>query len=207
MLYVFVAGSDGSSVSELAEVLCSFGASDYYLCVSIHRPDLLAELNAAQALLGIEEPNYLNSLSAKYYSMSVTARAFSAVERAWMETHNTLSVGYLENYLPYSDTDEEGKVTGLVKDIVPEILEVLGTSGIAVTYQGYKSYDEMIAAMNTGSIDVAFPVGGGLYYSEENGIYQSNTVVSASTEIVFKGAYSEDTITHFAVNENKRMQF
>ena len=64
-----------------------------------------------------------------------------------METHNTLSVGYLENYLPYSDTDEEGKVTGLVKDIVPEILEVLGTSGIAVTYQGYKSYDEMIAAI------------------------------------------------------------
>ncbi len=206
-LDVFVAESDGSSVREHAEVLCAFGASDYYLCVSIHRPDLLAELNAAQALLGIEEPNYLNSLSAKYYSMSVTARAFSAVERAWMETHNTLSVGYLENYLPYSDTDEEGKVTGLVKDIVPEILEVLGTSGIAVTYQGYKSYDEMIAAMNTGSIDVAFPVGGGLYYSEENGIYQSNTVVSASTEIVFKGAYSEDTITHFAVNENNRMQF
>ena len=206
-LDVFVAESDGSSVREHAEVICAFGASDYYLCVSIHRPDLLAELNAAQALLGIEEPNYLNSLSAKYYSMSVTARAFSAVERAWMETHNTLSVGYLENYLPYSDTDEEGKVTGLVKDIVPEILEVLGTSGIAVTYQGYKSYDEMIAAMNTGSIDVAFPVGGGLYYSEENGIYQSNTVVSASTEIVFKGAYSEDTITHFAVNENNRMQY
>ena len=206
-LDVFVAESDGSSVREHAEVICAFGASDYYLCVSIHRPDLLAELNAAQALLGIEEPNYLNSLSAKYYSMSVTARAFSAVERAWMETHNTLSVGYLENYLPYSDTDEEGKVTGLVKDIVPEILEVLGISDIAVTYQGYKSYDEMIAAMNTGSIDVAFPVGGGLYYSEENGIYQSNTVVSASTEIVFKGAYSEDTITHFAVNENNRMQY
>ena len=206
-LDVFVAESDGSYAREHAEVLCAFGTSDYYLCVSIHRPDLLAELNAAQAQLGIEEPNYLNSLSSKYYSVSVTARAFSAVEREWLETHNKLSVGYLENYLPYSSTDEQGKVTGLVKDIIPEILEALGASGIAVTYRGYKSYDEMIADISTGTIDVAFPVGGGLYYSEENGIYQSNPVASASTEIVFKGAYSEDTVTHFAVNENNRMQF
>ncbi len=206
-LDVFVAESDGSYAREHAEVLCAFGTSDYYLCVNIHRPDLLAELNAAQAQLGIEEPNYLNSLSSKYYSVSVTARAFSAVEREWLETHNKLSVGYLENYLPYSSTDEQGKVTGLVKDIIPEILEALGASGIAVTYRGYKSYDEMIADISTGTIDVAFPVGGGLYYSEENGIYQSNPVASASTEIVFKGAYSEDTVTHFAVNENNRMQF
>ena len=39
--------------------------------------DLLEELNSAQTLLAAEEPNYLNSLSAKYYSVSVTSRAFS----------------------------------------------------------------------------------------------------------------------------------
>ena len=206
-LDVFVAESDGSYVREHAEVLCAFGSSDYYLCVNIRRPDLLAELNEAQTLLAAEEPNYLNSLSNTYYSVSVTARAFSAAEREWMETQNALDVGYLENYLPYSDTDEHGQVTGIVKDIIPEILKGLGISDITVRYRGYGSYDDMIADLTAGEIDVAFPVGGGLYYSEENGIYQSSAVASASTEIVYKGMYDEDTITHFAVNEKNRMQF
>jgi len=65
----------------------------------------------------------------------------------------------------------------------------------------------MIADMNAGAIDVAFPVGGGLYYTEENGIYQSSPVVSAQTELVYKGVFGEETTKHFAVNENNRMQY
>ena len=202
-----MAESDGSYARENAEVVCAFGGSDYYLCVSKKRPDLLKELNEAQALLTAEEPNYLSMLSTKYYSQSVTARAFSAAERVWMDEHDTLRIGYLENYLPYSATDEEGQVNGLIKDIVPQIFNELGIKDIDVVYTGYKSYDEMIEAMAAEDIDAAFPVGGGLYYSEENGIYQSSAVASADTEIVHKGDYSEDTIKHFAVNENNRMQF
>ena len=206
-LDVFVAESDGSAAREHAEVLCAFGASDYYLCVSIKRPDLLAELNEAQALLAAEEPNYLNTLSSKYYSVSVMSRAFSTAEREWIKNHNSLCIGYLENYLPYSDTDEKGQVTGLIRDIIPEILKALDIPDISVSYRGYRSYDDMIADMAPGAIDVAFPVGGGLYYSEENGIYLSNPIASSSTDIVFKGTYDENTVSHFAVNENNRMQF
>ncbi|MDO4988979.1 MAG: transporter substrate-binding domain-containing protein, partial [Eubacteriales bacterium] len=74
---VLAAESDGAHGRDHSEVLGIFGASDYYLCVNNNRPDLLAELNTAQTLLAVEEPNYLNSLRAKYYSVSVTARAFS----------------------------------------------------------------------------------------------------------------------------------
>ncbi|MBR0404748.1 MAG: response regulator [Eggerthellaceae bacterium] len=204
---VFVAESDGSYMRDHAQVLGAFGASDYYLCVNKKRPDLLAELNEAQSMLAAEEPNYLDSLSAKYYSISVTARAFSETELEWIHAHDELRVGYLENYLPYSDTDDEGQVTGLIKDVVPEILKRLGISDIAVTYTGYKSYDDMVGDLTAGAIDTAFPVGGGLYYSEENGIYQSSPVASAPTEIVFKDTYDESTITHFAVNEKNRMQY
>ena len=204
---VLAAESDGAHGREHAEVLTVFGASDYYLCVNINRPDLLAKLNTAQTLLAAEEPNYLNSLRAKYYSVSVTARAFSQVEREWMDTHTTLRVGYLENYLPYSDTDDQGEVTGIVKDIIPEILDTLGMQNITVEYTGYKSYDDMITGINTGEIDVAFPVGGGLYYSEENGIYLSNAVSSSPAELIYKGEFSDKTTQHFAVNENNRMQY
>ena len=204
---VLAAESDGAYGREHAEVLNVFGTSDYYLCVNINRPDLLTELNSAQALLAAEEPNYLNSLRAKYYSVSITAMAFSEAERQWMENHTSLQVGYLENYLPYSDTDEDGAVTGIVKDIIPDIFDSLGMQDISVTYKGYLSYDDMIADVSSGKIDVAFPVGGGLYYSEENGIYQSNPVSSSHAELVYMGEFSETTTEHFAVNENNRMQY
>ena len=204
---VLAAESDGAHGREHSEVLGIFGASDYFLCININRPDLLEELNSAQTLLAAEEPNYLNTLRAKYYSVSVTARAFSQAEREWMNTHSTLNVGYLDNYLPYSDTDSQGQVMGIVKDILPDILDTLGMKDIIVNYRGYKSYDDMIEGINTGEIDVAFPVGGGLYYSEENGIYQSNAVSSSPAELVYKGEFNEETTKHFAVNENNRMQY
>ncbi len=204
---VLAAEGDGAYGRDNAEVVCAFGSSDYYLCVSISRPDLLAELNAAQAELLADEPNYISSLRSKYYQVSVSSRAFSPAEREWLETHDTLRVGYLNNYLPYSDTDESGNATGIVVEIVPKMLGDLGVTGLTVTFSGFASYDNMIAAMDEGGIDVAFPVGGGLYYSEENGIYQSSPVTSSSTELVYKGAYTDDLVTHFAVNENNRMQY
>ena len=206
-LDILAAESDGAYGREHSEVLSVFGASDYYLCVSRDRTDLLAELNAAQMYLAMEEPNYISSLKAKYYSLSVTAQAFSAMEREWVETHDSLHVGYLENYLPYSSTDDQGQVDGLIRDVVPDLLKALGLDGIQISYSGYPSYDDMIDAMSAGAIDAAFPVGGGLYYSEENGIYQSAAVVSAPTELVFKGTFTEETTGHFAINENNRMQY
>ena len=204
---VLAAESDGAYGRERSEVLSVFGTSDYYLCVNINRPDLLAELNSAQSLLAAEEPNYLNTLRTKYYSISVTARAFSSAERDWMQNNDTLQVGYLENYLPYSDTDDHGEATGIVRDIIPAILDALGMQNISVTYTGYKSYDDMIAAVSSGEMDVAFPVGGGLYYSEESGIYQSNPVSSSHAELVYRDEFNEKTTEHFAVNENNRMQY
>ena len=204
---VLAVEGDGAYGRENSEVLCSFGQSDYYLCVSPKRPDLLAVLNTAQAELAASEPNYINLLKIKYYPVSVSSRAFSAAEKEWLSEHRTLGIGYLNNYLPYSDTDKDGSVTGLIKDLVPEMVSGLGIEGLNVTYTGYDKYDDMIADMAEGRIDAAFPVGGGLYYSEINGICQSNAVLSSSTELIYKGEYSSDTVLHFAVNENNRMQY
>ena len=199
-------GDSGFSI-ENAVILYSFGASDYYLTVNVRRPDLLAQLNTAQMLLAVEAPNYLNSLSTKYYSGSLASRAHSAAETDWLASHSELRVGYLETYLPYSDTDSSGQATGIVTDVTEQLLKSLHIDTLAVSYHGYKNYDDMIADLVSGAIDTGFPVGGGLYYSEESGIYQTNPVVSAATEIVFRGEFKRDAISHFAVNENNRMQY
>ena len=203
----FVAESDGASGRNNAELLYAFGSSDYYLCVSRQRKDLLEELNTAQEQLSVEEPNYINSLRIKYYSASLSSRSMSNAEKEWLKSHQELKVGYLNNYLPYSDTDSSGKVTGLIGELLPHMIGELGINDLKLSYFGYDNYDDMIHDMRDGVIDAAFPVGGGLYYSEQNGIYQSSTVESAATELVYKGEYSAATETNFAVNENNRMQF
>ena len=204
---VMAAEGDGASERSHAKVLFPFGSSDYYLCVSKGRQDLLSKLEDAQAQLAVEEPNYLNSLRIKYHSVSLSSRAFSEVEREWLASHDKLRVGYLNNYLPYCDTDEQGNALGLMCDVVNKMLESLSIKDLTVEYHGYDSFDEMIAAMSAEDIDVAFPVGGGLYYSEENGIYQSNPVVSSATELVFMGEYNSETTARIAVNQNNRMQY
>ena len=204
---VIAVEGDGAYGRANADLLYSFGASDYYLCVSKSKPELLAELNSAQAALNINEPNYINFLRSKYYPVSISSRAFSVAEKQWMSEHSQLRVGYLNHYLPYSDTDKSGEVTGLVSDMVPRMLEALDLNNISVSFRGFDNYDDMISSLGSDEIDAAFPVGGGLYYSEENGIFQSNPVVSSDTELVYKGEYSEDTVKHFAVNEKNRMQY
>ena len=204
---ILAAEGDGAYGREDAEVICTFGTSSYYLCVSASRPDLLEKLNEAQSLLATEEPNYIGTLRSKYYSASVSSHSFSDAERKWLSENKSLRLGYLDNYLPYSATDENGNATGLIKDLVPRMLSELGIPGIAVSYRGYENYADMIADIRSEEIDACFPVGGGLYYSEESGIYQSAPVASASTELVYRDSYDDADIRTFAVNENNRMQY
>ena len=204
---VLAAEGNGMLGRSNTEILVPFGGSSYFVCVNVRRPDLLAKLNNAQAALSVEDPTFLPGLNLKYYPKTILARAISRVERQWLQTHRTLRVGFLENYMPYSGKDSTGQVTGVVKDIIPEIFASLGISSLKIDYSGYGSYDAMIADMAAGLIDVAFPVGGGLYFAEMSGLYQSIPVTSMSTELIYKGPYTENTTKHFAVNKNNRMQY
>ena len=204
---VLAAEGDGAYGRESAEILYPFGASDYFLCVSVHRPDLLAQLNTAQAQLMTEEPNYISSLRAKYYPVSISSRAFTDTEKEWLASNTTLKVGYLNDYLPYSDTTEDGSTNGIIKELIPQLLERLAITNIQPVYKGFDSYDDMIEAMNDSEVDVIFPVGGGLYFSEENGIYQSNAVTASITELVFLHDSDHINSKTFAINQNNRMQY
>ncbi|WP_022763789.1 ATP-binding protein [Butyrivibrio sp. XPD2006] len=204
---VMAAEGDGAYGRKHAEVLCTFGTSDYYLCVTKDRLDILSELEEAQNMLAMEEPNYVANLQSKYYSSSVSSHTFSAAERQWLSENKTLEIGYLNDYLPYSATDKDGNVNGIIKDIIPKMLDNMDIRDLEVSYIGYDSYDEMVAALRDEKIDAGFPVGGGLYYSEVNGIYQSTSVVYSTMELVYKDEYREESLSKIAVNENNRMQY
>ena len=92
-LDVLAAEGDGAYGRKDAEIVMSFGESDYFLCVNKKRPDLLKELNTAQEMLSVEEPNYIYSLKAKYYPSTLSAMTFSAAEKTWLDEHSRLRIG------------------------------------------------------------------------------------------------------------------
>lgn len=204
---VMAAETDGTYERAHAEVLTSFGSTDYYLCVNREKGWLLKELNYAQSQLSMEEPDYLSLLRNKYYASSLSSRAFSMAEKEWLSNNTEITVGYLKNYLPYCDCDKNGNVIGLVKDLIPEMLKDLGITHIRVNYVGFDSYTDMTDALDNSEVDVAFPVGGGLFYSEEDGLYLSNAVTSSTVNLIYSDKYISSSSADFAVNSNNKMQY
>lgn len=199
--------TDGTNDRNHAEVLVSFGSSDYYICVNREKGWLLKELNDAQNQLLSEEPDYINLLRNKYYASSLSSRAFTISEKDWISNHTEIKIGYFNNYMPYCDTDKDGNVIGLVKDIVPEIFKNLGINKFDYSYVAFDSYDDMTAALSNSEIDVAFPVGGGLFYSEEDGLYCSKAVTSSTVNLIYSDSYISASSADFAINSNNKMQY
>jgi len=198
---------EGTNKRSGYESIMAFAITDYYVCVNNSRQDLLDELNIAQTYMLNDEPYYQSALSSKYHGTSVSATALSPLERAWIDEHDTINVGYLNNYLPYSDTTVAGNATGVVKELMPNIFHLLGLDNLKINYVGYDTYDAMISAINADEVDVVFTVGGGIYFSEQNGIHQTGTLVSASTELVYKDVVVNPDTATFAINENNNLQY
>ncbi len=204
---VIAAEADGMYDRHHAEVLYRFGENDYYLCVSKKRPDIMRKLNEAQSQLYNDNPDYISSLRTKYYPSSLTSRAFNKTELEWLKYNNELKIGYLNDFLPYSDTDEAGNASGMVAELFPYMFKHLGISSVSFTYNGYDSYDEMMAAVQKKEIDVAFPTGGGLFYSEEDGILITEPVLSTHTDLVYTENHYDNVTTEFAINEKNKLQY
>ncbi len=205
-LDAIVAEMEGVYNRKHAEVLYSIGEADYYLGVNKNKPDLLAELDDAQNLLLAENPGYISSLRNKYYSSTLSSRAFTASEKDWISLHDIIKIGYLNNFLPFSTTDEEGNVNGLIKDLIPYIFKELGLNNIKFEFIGYDKYDDIVQAINKDEIDAGFPLGGGLYFSELDGLYLTDPVITSVTDLVFTEQYKGSSDATFAVCENNNLQ-
>ena len=125
------------------------GKEPYYLAVAKDRDDLLKDLNATLSVIQEQNAFYLDELQNKYSTESSVNIFLSRQEQEWMENHSKITVGYLNNYLPYSATDAKGEVTGLIADAVPDIIRTLpGKYRPGVTYQGFDDQQEMMERLN-----------------------------------------------------------
>lgn len=184
------------------------GKQPFYIGVAKNRRDLLGELNMAISIINEQDITDLDNLKSKYYTETTVSVFLSEQEQTWMDEHPKITVGYLDQYLPYCSTGKDGKVTGLISDIVPDMFKALpGDYDPEVKYRCFKDQNEMLECLKNGEIDFAFPVSDGKWYSEQNGFIQSSSVVAFPISLAYKEPYSEHITDKIAVNKNNLRQY
>jgi signal transduction histidine kinase/ABC-type amino acid transport substrate-binding protein/ActR/RegA family two-component response regulator len=165
--------------------VAEIGQSDYYIAVSKDRPELLEQLNQAQAELLSEDRNYQDTLQKKYFSTTVTEKALADTESAWLADHGAITLGYLRDYFPYC-----GEENGALSGVLSLLVERLGAQyGISIQTLAYDSTEDLTAALEAAEIDVMFPVRGTLWVAEGQGFMLTEPLVVAQQVLLYSGDY------------------
>ena len=184
------------------------GTEPYYLAVAPGKQALLARLNATLQVMDTQDRIFLDQLQNRYTADSAVNVYLFPDEASWIANHHSLTVGYLDDYLPYCDKTDDGETDGLLMDVVAQLLDGLpGGWSPHIKTRAFKSQEKLIAALKAGKIDVAFPVSGDAALAEKRGYLCSSSVVSPTMDLVLKrGVSYRDAVKRVAVNRNNLMQ-
>ncbi len=198
---------DNALATDKIREVAKVGTESYYLAVSNSRKDLLEELNDALSTMISIDPYILQSLKYKNYGSALSGKDLSDGESQWLNNHDEIVVGCLDDYLPYSDQGENGEVQGLVTDALSSAFEALELKKIPnIQYIAFSGYEEMVKALKNEEVDLVFPIADNLWQLEKDGIHASSQVVSDSGTLFYKSVNQKKDIQTIAVNENNSLQ-
>lgn len=156
-----------------------------YVAVSRNRPDLLAEIDQAQASILSIDPYYGETLMQKHMGMlAPTTPALSDEETEWLHDRGTLTVGYCVDRRPLAFTDENGALSGILSDYLNVMAE---TFGIVFEPRPYPDGITLLQALKTGEVDIIAPVGYTYGMAEQSGVSVTNSLTAETMLAVFKG--------------------
>ena len=181
------------------------GSSDFYFAVSKSRPDLLSELDTALNRIQEENIYYNQQLTEKYLRNSGTSKYLSTEEKKWLASHGKIRVGYQDNYLAFCASDEEGALTGALKDYLFYATEGMQNVKLEFEAVAYPTAAAATEALRKGEVDCMFPANLSDYEAEQLGVVLSPAIMRTEMEAVVREAdrqtfLRQDHVT-VAVNE------
>lgn len=183
------------------------GKEPYYLCTAKNRTDLLGQLNNAIPMIEEQDSSFMTKLRLEYSVDTAVSTFLSTVEQDYMAAHDTIVVGYLDNYMPYCETNPDGTANGLVRELIPQIFALLpGTYEPEIQYRAYSCHEDMYQALAQGDVDLIFPVSSESWYAEQQGFLLTSVVSTFTAELIYQGAYSASTTERIAVNPSNLLQ-
>ncbi|MDD4817995.1 MAG: transporter substrate-binding domain-containing protein [Victivallaceae bacterium] len=191
-------------LAEGIKPILKIGASDIYFAIAPTRHDLLDELNTAQEQLFSASPYYNSHLQSKYFDRSILRRVLTDGERRWLAGRKALTIGYINDNLPYCDTDAaSGRPVGVIVTLQQELANFLQ---LPVHARSFNDSQAMLNALHNDNIDIAFPFYSDPWIAEQNGLSISSAVVSSRVIALYNGEYNPAFLNRIAVTRNNMFQ-
>ena len=147
------------------------GSSDHYFAVPKSRPDLMDDINSAMAAINRTNPRYNDEVKSNYSAQNSGSASLTSSERSWLKANNnTLTLGYLNNNLPFCNQDANGEMEGSLASLVTTLHDKFG---VTVHTLAFSSNQHMTEALSKGNIDIALPAFRDYWLAEQMGAVQS----------------------------------
>ena len=154
---------------------------NYFIAVSADNPELFSALLEAQKQINEKEPALCEQLTRKYFGKR-KSKGYSQAEKKWLGSHSTILIGYLDNYMPYSDkTEKKNEADGIMADLFNSLAKVSGKSISAVKYT---NYTDLYDALENGKIDAMFPAYRDLWRLERENTVSTGAVLTDRMELI-----------------------
>ena len=179
------------------------GGSDFYFGINAERADLKAQLDDAMFRLLSKNRYYNEGLYQEYLNNNVS-RSVSNEDLAWIQEHGAIRVGYLYDYLAYSDmNDATGELTGALKDYLMNAENCLYNVSLEFEPLAFLNAVDMREALQKGYVDCIFPVYSDRYYAEQTHVFVTDSVAGTSMiALVNNGGFNENEGNTVAIKES-----
>ena len=177
----------------------SVGESNYFFAVPKSRQDLMDDINAAMTMLRSTNPRYNDEVKARYSTRNSGSSALTGPESAWLADHgNAITVGYLDNLLPFSNQGKDGQIEGSLSALVSTLEEQYGITVNAVPFD---SNEDLTDALRDGTVDVAMPINKDYWLAEQAGFIQSSMMTTTSLVAIYAGGNLDDALKNIAYHD------
>jgi len=177
---------------DVAVPLWKIGGSDFFFAVSKNRAELLPELDMALNRIKDENKHYAEQLTAKYLRNAGTNLYLTVEERNWLDAHGPIRVGFQDNYLAFCAADQDGNLTGALKDYLEFASGVLQNASPTFEAVVYPTASAALEAVKNGEVDCMFPANLTDYDAEQAGVVQTQPLMCTEMDAVVRVADRQD---------------
>lgn len=169
--------------------VCKIGSSDFYFAVSGSRPDLLSDLNRAMNRIQEENRYFSQQLYEKYFADNGAGASLTPAEKAWLDHHGPVRIGYQDHYLSFCAADPDtGELTGALRDYLAEASGCFSNGEIVFEPVAFSTAADAYDALRKGEVDCVFPANLSPGDGEASGLYLTPPILRTDVLAVVRQA-------------------
>ena len=159
--------------------VCKVGYAESYFGINKNRPDLKSEMDVAMNRLFEDNRDFNHELTDKLNPSGTVSSFLNTEEKKWLSGHPVIRVGYRDDFLPYSDYDEENhRITGALADYLAFAETCEKNARLSFETVPFKTTEDAITALGEGKVDCVFPVNYSAYDCEQAGLIITDPYVT-----------------------------